>query len=374
MEKEVWKWILNSFPDEGIASIAASIGIKIPGFRQLNPQQKNFNIVRPRIIQGALQPKYTKKLSDFFHSFLTEDVEDESIMEKSIEELLQMVEEEIQPSMLLGMLLSSEKEEHQEKAIQVYIKLKNEEKLDVLEHQEDETASAAESVEAENETFVQLQKELKLAQKIIDKLEKKLKGIEQKNEELKSKEAKIQASLKKRRKEEKNEVNSLKGEIGILKHQAKSISSENQTLQKKVDQHTGVIKTKDEEINRLNALVLKLSTDMDKLSRKSDKLVTAQAGTDENSYRQKVAMIGDPKNNRIQKYNKYELTIIDGKEVQEQDTPIVLDSMDEIWLLTYKVPRSIRKRLGTLVKGKQINEFRTFAELEDHMLKGMVLS
>ena len=116
MEKEIWKWILDNFSDEGIAAIAQIFEIKIPGFRQLNSQQKNFKIVRPKIIQAALHQRYAQDLNEFFRETTEEEFEIESFKEKRIEELVQLVEEEMSLSILLSVLLSSEDEENQEKA------------------------------------------------------------------------------------------------------------------------------------------------------------------------------------------------------------------------------------------------------------------
>lgn len=378
MEKEIWKWILNSFSDEGIVNIAKTLGIKIPGFRQLNSQQKNFNIIRPKIIQAALQQKFAKKLRKFFHSAIEKQTKVESLKEKSIEELLEILEEDMQPSFLLGMLLSCEDEESQEKAIQIYRKLKGEKKLDLLEQQADEKESSPEMEDVQDdETFKSLQEEMKSAQQTIEKLEKKLKNIEKKNEELKAKETKIQVALKnekKRGKEEKNtlshEIHSLKGEIGSLKHQVKSISSEKELLQNQMDKQTASINTKDEEIKRLNALTLKLRTDLEKLSNIQERSADVQGN--QRDPKIKVALIGDPKNSRIQTYNKFELTVIEGTEIQEEETPIVLNNTDQIWMLTYKIPKSIQKRVRSLVTEKKIIEFPTFIDLENYMLKGMV--
>lgn len=385
MEKEIWKWILNSFTDEGIANIALVMGIKIPGFRQINPQHKKFKLVRPKIIQAALQQEFAQKLYDFADSSFEEHEEVESYREKSVEELLKLLieEEEIQPSFLLGILLSDDDEENHEKAFQIYTKLKEEEKLDFLEQQADEKASAADKSDEQDlhdeETFKKLRDELKSAKQMIDKLEKRLKNIEQKNEELKAKEVKTQTALKnekKRSKEEKSkqsqEINSLKGEIGNLKHRVKSLSPEKDLLQKQLDKQTKLINTKDEEIKRLHALALKQKTDLEKLSSVQERLTEVQENSSESGQKMKVALIGNPKNSRIHQYQKFELKIIEGTKVQEEETHLVLDNTDQVWLLTYKIPRKTQNRVRSLVKGKKVIEFTTFNDLENYMLKGMV--
>ncbi len=380
MEKEIWKWILNSFSDEGIANLAQAVGIKIPGFRQVNPQHKKFKIVRPKIIHAALQQELVQKFHEFIESFAEEKSEIDDLKDKSFEELLEMVGEEIQPSIVLGVLLSSQDEEHQEKAVQLYTKLKEEDKLELLEQQADEKANEIEHDDIkDHKAFVELKSKLQASQQVIDKLEKRLAIIEQKNEELKSKEAKAQAALKtekKRSKEEKavlsQEINSLKGEVGSLKHQVKSISPEKDLLSKQIDSQKKTLKNKDEEINRLNALTLKLRTDLEKFTIQQEKLGTTQENVVQNSPKVKVVIIGDPKNTRIRNYHKYELFIVEGTELPDEETLAVIANADQVWLLTYKVPRSTQKHIRNLVKSDKTTEFSTFVELEDYMLKGMV--
>ena len=380
VEKEIWKWILDSFSDEGIASIADSFGIKIAGFRQLNSQQKNFKMIRPRIIKAALHQRHAQKLTDFFNSIDEDQTEIESVRKKNTEELLQLVEEEIQPSMLLGILLSSDEKENLVKAEKIYTQLKDQEKLDLLERQADEMESNVDNDdETENKTLANLQEEFKAAKQIIEKLDKRIKKFEQKMDELKSKDAMNQVALKnekKRSKEEKNtliqEINGLKGEIGNLKHQEKSTSSEKASLQKKLDNQTGTLKLKNEEISRLNALVLKLQSDLEKHENLKETTAHIEGNLDQVNQKVKVALFGDPKNSRIKNYHKFELTIIEGTEVLEEKTHIALDSSDQVWLLKYKIPRSTQKRVRSLLKGKQLKEFTTFIDLEDYMLKGTI--
>lgn len=368
MEKEIWKWILDTFPDDGIANIADNLMIKIKGFRQLNPQQANFKMVRNRIIKEALNQKNSKKLYYFFDSLIEDRPEIESLRGKSIEELLQVLEEEgLYPSILLGVLLSSEDEEDHGKAQEIYIKLKEEEKLDLLEKQVDEKLANEEEVD-EQEILEQLQKGLKTALKEIERLEKKLKKLEQKNEELKTKEASSQTSLKNERKEWKTEkkaflqeIHSLKAEMGTVRNDSKTASAEKEELNKKLAKQTETMKLKDEEINRLHARVVKLETDLENQNNHH------KSGND----KIKVTMIGDPYSSRLLKYDKFELTILKGSEFQEEKGQTALDHADQVWLLTYKIPRSVQKRVKSVVKNKQTKEFTTFADLEDHMLKGM---
>jgi DNA repair exonuclease SbcCD ATPase subunit len=371
MDREIWKWILDSFSDEEIAKLSSKFNLKIPGFRLINHLQNNFKIIRPKIIQSAMNKKYAEKLNNYVitRAKVQLDVKVDSLRKKSIKSLLQLTEEGIKPSILLGILLASGNEKELAKAEVIYSKLKTENKLFKFEKQagEDDTNTEVKVIQDQDSLKTQ-QEEFKLAQQSIEKLDKRLKKLDQKNEELKSKETSLQTSLqteRKRSKELSQEVNSLKGEIGSLKHKLKTASPDTTSLQKKLDNQAATLKTKVEEISRLNALVLKLNTELDKLSSKKNKTVET---TPELLDKIKVALIGDPKNKGLEKNVKFELNIFKGPEV----TPKGLDGHDQIWLLNYKIPRSVQKRVKSCNSGKPIFEFTTFTELEHHMLKGLV--
>jgi hypothetical protein len=166
MDREIWKWILDSFSDEEIAMLSHIFRLKIPGFRQINPQQKNFKIVRPKIIQSALHQKHAEKLNDYVltRAEVQLNVKVESLGKKSVKTLLQLTEEEIKPSILLGILLASDNEKEKAKAEKIYSKLKIENKLNEFEKQVGEDVSGTETEEVQDQDSLKaLQEELKLA-------------------------------------------------------------------------------------------------------------------------------------------------------------------------------------------------------------------
>lgn len=375
MEKELWKWILESFSDEGIANVGHNLGIKIPGFRQINPQQKNFKILRQKLIQEASHPRNANHLREFFQSLAEETPDFQQYRGKTIEELLQSIEEEIPPSMLFSALLTSGDEEDAKKANEIFNQLTAENRLDELERKADLKAEDADETDLESQ-LKQLQEELKQAQQKILNFEKKMKKSEQKNEELKTKATTAKAAFeheKKQMKDEKKalqqEIQALKGENGSLKNQLAAFTPEKESLRKKVDQQTADLTKKNDEIARLNALLLKLRTEQDKEPKEREhdvQPVPVPAAVE----KIKVAVIGDPKNTRVQRYKKFDLTIIEASEIKEEKNNNFLHAAEQIWLLTYKTPRSIQKRVRNLVQEKPIQEFATFIDLENYMMKG----
>ena len=279
MEKEIWKWVLESFTDEGISNMAFNFGIKIPGFRQINHQHKKFKILRQRIIQEVLHQKNTHNLVTFYNTLADEEPQFEEIRGKSFEELLHLAEEEIHPSMLLGLLMSSEDEEDQAKAEKIFTTLKEDDRLDLLEKLADEKGQNSDTDELKDkDTVKQLKKEITAAQKIIERQEKKLRKFEQKNEELKSLEKQIQTTLKNERKQWKTDkkdlqklFQGLKGDQTLLNNQVSTLTSDKDNLHKRLQNQKETEKTKNQEIARLNALVLKLNTDLTKRINEKEK-------------------------------------------------------------------------------------------------------
>ena len=378
MEKEIWKWLLETFSDEGIANIGENLGIKVAGFRQINPQQKNFKILRPKLIQEILNPKNTPNLIDFFQTLSEETPELQKFRGESSECLLQfMEEEEVPPSILLSVLMSSVDEDDIKKAQELFVQLKEEKRLDHLEHQINDLIEVQEELNQDS-GLKELHAELRQAQQKIANLEKKLKKSEQKNEELKVKASTAQDSFKSEKKlwkEEKKglsaENQELKAEKGNLINQLAALTPEKESLQKQISEQTTSLKKKDDEIARLNALLLKLKTEQQKesVSPLADKEVQEAPVLIEET-KLKVAVIGDPKNTRVQRYNKYELIIIDAAEIQTEINNEALNRVDQIWLLTYKTPKGIQKRVRSLIKDREIYEFATFIDLENYMVKG----
>ena len=378
MEKEIWRWLLETYSDEGIANIGENLGIKVAGFRHIKPQQKNFKILRPKLIQEILHPKNTPNLINFFQTLSEEATDLQKYRGESTESLLQFIEEEeVSPSILLSVLMSSEDEEDIEKAQELFVQLREEKRLNLLEDQINGLIEEQDELNQDS-GLKELQAELKLAQQKGASLERKLKKSEQKNEELKGKALTDQDSFKREKKlwkEEKKgltvENQELKAEKGSLINQLAALTPEKESLQKQISEQTTSLKKKDDEIARLNALLLKLKTEQQKgsVSPLADKEVQEPPVQIEET-KLKVAVIGDPKNTRVQRYNKFELIIIDAAEIQAEKNNEVLNRAEQIWLLTYKTPKGIQKRVRSLIKDKEIYEFATFIDLENYMVKG----
>lgn len=377
-EKDVWKWILDHFSDDGLANIGKALNLKIPGFRQINPKLKNFNMLRPKLIQEALMPKNLTKLKDFFNTVTEEKSDNAHYRGKDLEELLADIEkEEIAPSVLLSVLLSSDDEVNINNAIEIYTRLKKEGTLEDLEM----PANQADEKEQEPD----LTSELKEAQEKVTAFEKKLRRSEQKNKSLKAQLISIQTSFdtkKKQWKEEKKEltkeIQALSAENRKTNKEAEAVLSERDTIKTKFNQQQATLKKKDEEISRLNALILKLSTE----SRREEQQVPfrhnlIRGASDEKSShitgeenKLNVAVIGDPKNSRVQQYKKFNLNIIEASEVEEGKNKDLFTTVDCIWMLTYRIPRSVQKKIKTIFEDIDIQEFATFIDLENYMKKG----
>lgn len=386
-ERVIWKWILDGFSDNEMANIGKILELKVPGFRQINPKIKNFKILRPKLIYEALVPKNASKLKRFFNTATEENADNLEYRGKNQEDLLLAIGKEIAPSVLFTALLSSSEEMDVRNAIEIYAKLEAEGKLEQMEKLAEEDLEDADTTDGkEDQKWTESQEELKEAQQKVISCEKKLKKSEQKNENLKAQINSVQLDFDTERKEWKEEKKKLIKEIQMLSSENSKLNSEAEaahveiaTINKKYEQQQVVTKRKDEEISRLNALILKLKTNSTREERQAESSKAKAAGAAQQEIdatpvaeenKMQVAVIGDPKNSRVQRYKKFNLNIIEASEIEEERNKNILDSVNRIWLLTYKTPRGAQKRIKSMLKGKEILEFATFIDLENHMKKG----
>ncbi|SMQ81252.1 AAA domain (dynein-related subfamily) [Bacillus sp. OV166] len=221
-------------------------------------------------------------------------------MGRNMEELLLAVEEEMAPSILLSVLLSSEDEEDIEKAGEIYRILRDENKLEVFENRGEEKVDEVECNEEESKV-IHLKDELKFALQKNVKLERKLKKLDQRIEELKDKDSMAQIAIKNERKQLKDDKKvlshdnySLKNEVGSLTKKVLELSSEKELNLKKLERQMNALKAKDEEIAKLHAQMLKERTENEKaLAAKELEVAEARtAGSDEMTFADLLAAEG----------------------------------------------------------------------------------
>ena len=386
-EKEIWKWTIDCFSDKEIANFAQGMEIKIPGFRQINSANKNFKLLRPKLIQAICQPKNINDLKGFFQSLTNKDIQNsDDFFGKNKEELLEIIENStIKPSWLFCLLLSSDEENDVNNAYDLFAGWKEEGKLDFLENRAGESEDRETEPEGTNQTnheqesnYALLENDLAEALKIVKSLEKKLNKSEHKNEENKAKIATMQTSFetqKKLWKEEKkdlvHQMQTLKSELGKIKNKSIRVTTEKEEGQKKFNQQLEELKKKDAEIASLNAELLNTRTalELEKNHIENPREVTP-VQTNKPVSKIKVAIIGDPKNTRVQHYQKFDLDIVEVAEIEDEKNKQVFDHADQIWVLNYKTPIRAKKRVRSLLNGRPIKEFDTFVDLENYMVKG----
>lgn len=396
-EKQVWKWILDKFSDESIAELGRVSGIKVPGFRQISVQH-NFKILRPRLITALVNSKNMSTLKDYYDPFSDEDDELKGYRDKTVEELLTLVETDIKPSDLILILLSGEKPEHIEKAMEIYSRLSDEGTLDVFEKKNEDKKAEGESSLEEEASIILEANNLKVAQAQIKSLEKKLKKAEQKNESMKASslhEKESNEKLKKQWKEEKKtlnlEIHQLKSEHGKMATEISTLNKENQSLlserenlkktketihqenailRSEVEQQKNTLKEKEAEISRLHALCLHLRKASNQPEEDQSEEMKSHVKTRKNGGKSKIAIIGDPKNGKVNQNDNYDLIIVDANEVENQIHTGLFEQTEQIWLLTYRTPIKAQRRIKSVYSDKTLREFATFLELENFMLKG----
>ncbi|MEH7254883.1 AAA family ATPase [Neobacillus niacini] len=226
-----------------------------------------------------MHQKNTQNLVLFYNTIADEESRFEEIRGKSFEELLHFAEEEMHPSMVLGLLMSSKDEADQVNAEKIFITLKGDDRLDLLEKSADEKGQNPDTEEIDDkDALKQLKKEIRAAEKTIERQEKKLKKFEQKNEEIKALETHIQTTLKNERKQWKAEkknlekiIQGLKGGQTSLNNQVANLTSDKENLHKRLQNQMETVKTKNSEIAGFHAQILNLNTEITKIKTEIEK-------------------------------------------------------------------------------------------------------
>ena len=369
--KEIWKYVLESLEDKELVEIGQVLNVNIPGFRKITPQT-NIKLFRPRLINASLTVSNLEGLRVYYEIKLETEDERLELRDFTVDELIEEMKDKIRPSTLFTILLSSKDVTHIEKAEEIYTILKGEDLLSLYE--EKDLRKAATNEEDEKDILEENANEkVKQAEGIVKKLEKNLAKATEKNEELKKRMDDEQRRFEIEKKEWKmtkkelnQEIHELKSEMGKLINQYEELTN-NVTKKELVNEEKDAeLRRKEAEISRLNALCLTFQTAKEEVATSIEE---DEPNVDDTS-KINVAVIGDPKNTRVHRYEKFHLTIIDSGDVEAFLEDNQFKRYEEVWLLTYRSSRSVQKKVISFLDAKQLMEFRDFVDLEKYMIEG----
>ncbi|GAB7388790.1 hypothetical protein BSNK01_26280 [Bacillaceae bacterium] len=394
MSKHAWKWILSVIPDQELGRMINRIGIEIPGVRKNHIP--NSKIFKPRIISTVLQPKNLFKLQKHLQTMIHEKEE-----WKKLIPIREMEAHDIQESMqkngwllsdVLIVLLCSPEPNHQQKGEQLFETLKNTDSLFLSENEEKmisrrsspetETHKEAEKANLTSNKLEELQKRLEETESKVRFLEENIKELQKRHEmdknnwqiakenfkniinNLKKEIQKKDVALQQKEKQQSRLEEELLANDKTLKQTQELVQQKEkqiEILEKKLEQYKEKVKGMEDELDQYKKLLQNL------FNQES----TAKIHRTQPLPKKKIALIGNPKNNRIYEFEHYELNIIEAFDLEQAIENRQLQSADEIWMLTYKIPSMKQQRVREYVEQGKLREFNNFIELHKYMsIKG----
>ncbi|WP_153126395.1 hypothetical protein [Peribacillus tepidiphilus] len=351
MEKNIWKELLESMPDDHFIKLIQMCDISIPGFRQI--KKDKIKPIKARFIMEALKNQNLLKVKKAFeglHHYYREE-EEKDIRSMDLERLLQLYDEGQNKEEILGILYSSDEEEHLQLAKEFFNAVSNQQtEMDILEKDAQE----------DQDTLI---KELR---SIIKSQEKKIHQLEQKNQDYADRYSQIEKEYNHAKKHWKEEKKTINKTIASLKHEKNTIYNQLEKLQREIDQFNEKLMNKDNELSRKNAEISHLHA----------QLLNVEKGTTLNkeiaaaSEKKKIAVIGNPRNKKILQNNTFDLVVFETAELDEAiEREEAFHQYDEIWVLTYKVPPTKQKVLQEKAK-TGIKEIGNFLNLTKILQRG----
>jgi chromosome segregation ATPase len=368
MDKTIWKKILDSMPAEDFIRLTSACEIHVKGFRKISSE--NYKLVKPKLMTEALKNGNLERICLLFDKkseliSLQEDDDVEDVVDyrsMELEQLMDAFEKGAALFEILGSLHSSSNPNH------IKLAKEFEKQISLKEHQTNSNSLQPDMGDVErmqeNDEIKHLQKDLDNFQKALKAVEKKLIKSEAKNNDWQIKFQTLESeyhTAKRNWKEEKKEL--IKSKTSL---QQEVTTKENQLLKidEKIRQLTDNIVAKDQEIQDKNAKISHLNAKL--LTSNQQNHVPQFVGDNhiksQKNNRKKIAIIGNPKNKRIEETTHVNLEVIEVTDVDKKLAESAFECFDELWLLTYKVPSTKQKLIFEKVN-KPIVELRTFIAL-----------
>ncbi|WP_226682798.1 hypothetical protein [Sutcliffiella horikoshii] len=358
MSRETWKKVFSTIPDVELVELVDFWSIQVKGFRQIN--QENIKHARAMVIAEALKPRNLKMIKAYYT--INDDEADEPAdkgEEITLDALIEIYEEGKELHLILGGLYASEEEKFEKLALELEETLLEKYNVDDLSSLVDRQEKEKEETSPEKAEFVSQ-----------SEWEKKWNKSEDKNKDLRAKIAeweKKYSQLKQQSKEEKQSALSeklkLQQELGTERAQHretvennKKTAEENEALKEEVAKLKG-------EISRLNAMLLHQQQEVAATTAKvEEKQSTA---TDQ----KEIVLVGDPKNKLTENSAKHSFHVLELKDVPKALESDLLETCDEVWMMTYLVPPQMRRKIKRTVQ-KNIKEFSDFPTMKRYIEKG----
>ncbi|MBB6451605.1 uncharacterized protein YlxW (UPF0749 family) [Salirhabdus euzebyi] len=352
MNRKDWKNVLSSLSNDELIEMIGIWDLKVKGFRNIN--KDNIKVVRKMAINEALKIKKLNLIKSFYNMIGEGERSDENSNEKCIRdftlsELMESYWNGKELHILLGVLFSSEEEEHHLLAKKFIEKLLNESNLESIEDFIIQEEADEDSDNQSTNSTADIEKMYEKVEAKNNKLQKQISDWEQQY-----------TKLKKEYKEEKQAWIKEKAQLQQV------IGNEKSNLEKEIKEYIHITEEKEkleEEVKTLKAEVAHLHA---RLLNYNNEVAATVSDTKTNEPILHVLMIGDPKNKIIESSNNPKLSILDPNNAIDK-----IEDFDfgEIWILEYLVSPSVKKRIIKKYKEK-VKSFKDFTSVKICLEKG----
>lgn len=336
-----WKWLLQTIDDTLLTNIAKAMQIRIPGFRD-DHWDKSIKLLRPRIIQTMLQPQQLLDLQQAASARLEPEVL--ALREQGEPQLLEQVPGQFAPAQVLLALLSSSEESIAAKGETLF-----------ASWQESGLLSQEQAVANEGEHGDAAAERIDAYIQQVTALEAKLRRREKKLQKLTTELAQTKTSVTRAKKHWQEERKQL---VRQLTERDATIED----CERQLAEQAQLIAQLQEQIAQAAIAGCEGTVD-----------VVQQDQAAESPALATIAVVGNlPQINLSAACDiGYKLTHIAPNELQTEQTLSLLQSVDQVWLLTYATPLPLQRRLREIVPSEILSCFHNYREYIRNLGQGV---
>ncbi|MGO0060600.1 hypothetical protein ACTID9_11425 [Brevibacillus fluminis] len=358
MDKDLFRKTLEISSNEDLFQFAKLLNLRVPGFRTVTLD--TMRLQRPKLLQALLAPRnfvtYMEKVKEHAEGNST-------YQEYTAEQLTAQIRNRSDYLLrVIAVLIASNDHSLLQKAHDIFNEI--EKSPSERGNEEPSTLAVTESSKNINEELQQLnlllsqeRKKLKLAQDKNDEYKQKLKELQKELEDTKSK-----ARLDKKESDKR---------CRDLESALKQSEQNKEKVMDELNRAQQLLKENAAEISRLHALCMTIKEKPTASHPNHDALETRQKEaaslSNEAPQKTKVLMIGNPQNTSIRNWTRFDVVIIENRDIETKLNEESLQGIDQVWLLSYKVPARQQSFVQNVVPKEQLHTFSNFIEIQKYV-------
>ncbi|UFJ40742.1 hypothetical protein LOK74_22570 [Brevibacillus humidisoli] len=379
--KEIWKWIFEIAPDHFLLSVAKvkGLNLRIPGVSDVQHIKKEqLRAFRPRIINGLLKNDKLFYICQHFDEIPFDDELIEKISqirERDSDNLYAEIQSDDTaidlPSVLMVLLSSSEPDDHT-KAAALFEKVKEKGELDahaqkIKQSEQKEKENREEQPEPERKAeTAEYEKQYRQEKKRSEILQQKLDECKEERERERREWKEAKQAYEAETQTIKRELHRKEQEVARQEAAIAKLEQDKEQLRTSLQQAQARIKELEQSKQSLQSRIDQEKQAAEEMKKQLEliKIIHGIEGTDD--IKIKVLLFGNPRNRRVFSIPKYAVRVVESSEIDQFLESEPQAKADEVWVLTYRVPREQQVRLQQIYQSKVV-EFADFHKLKTYM-------